>query len=180
MTETELTEFERGARAAAEAMRLYLVDENEAPMYEMSVSELDSFEAGAVADALADERRRVEHEGEGEDGPVVVPSVHRVLPTGYAGSGLVDKHYFEVTVEWRGTDPETQLDRWAVMHMGHCLSVDGMWEYESLPSSRDEEFKRRFRFSFEDALRLATSAVDSVTINGRTFTQCEERIAAGS
>lgn len=39
MTETELTEFERGARAAAEAMRLYLVDENEAPMYEMSVSE---------------------------------------------------------------------------------------------------------------------------------------------
>lgn len=145
MTETKLTEFERGARAAAEAMRLYLVDENEAPMYEMSVSELDSFEAGAVADALADERRRVESET--DKGPMVVPSAHRVLPTGYASSELVDKYYFEVSVEWRGQDPETRLDRWAVMHMGHCRSADGTWEFEPSPSTRDEEFQRRFRFS---------------------------------
>lgn len=66
------------------------------------------------------------------------------------------------------------------MHMGHSLSADGTWEHELLPSSRDEAFRRRFRFFLEDALRLATSAVDGVKINGRTLAQCDERIAAGS
>lgn len=178
MTETRMTEFERGACAAAEAMRHYFLNENEAPIYDVGSDELTSYETGAVADALADERRRLEREGNG--GPRVVPSVHRVLPTGYADSGLVDKQHFEVTLEWRGQDPETQLDRWAVMHMGYCLSAEGTWEFELQPSSRDEEFTRRFRFSFEDALELATSAVDRVKVNGGTLAQHEERIAAGS
>ncbi|MBL8237295.1 MAG: hypothetical protein JNM66_07750 [Bryobacterales bacterium] len=38
----------------------------------------------------------------------------------------------------------------------NCLSVDGEWEYEPLPSERDAEHYRRFRFmTFEDAVAAA-------------------------
>ncbi|WP_181273601.1 hypothetical protein [Brevibacterium oceani] len=54
-------EFERGARAAAEAMRFYFLDENEGPIHaDLSTEILEQHESGAVADALSDERRRIE------------------------------------------------------------------------------------------------------------------------
>jgi hypothetical protein len=171
MTETEMTEFERGARAAAEAIRLYLVDENEAPMYEMSVSELDSFETGSVADALADERRRIEREG--TEDPVVAPSAYRVLPTGYASSEFIEKYEFEVSVNLQGADLG-----WAVSHGKRHLSADGTWE-QGLPMSMFyKEFRSQFCFPLEVALQMATDAVDSVKINGFTFAQWAEQMAA--
>jgi hypothetical protein len=58
---TPSAEFERGARAAAEAMRFYFLDENEGPLHEdLSTEILEQHEAGAVAEALAEERRRLE------------------------------------------------------------------------------------------------------------------------
>lgn len=56
---TEMSEFERGARAAAEAMRFYFVDENEVAMYAVTESELEDFEDGAVADVLRLEALRL-------------------------------------------------------------------------------------------------------------------------
>lgn len=112
--------------------------------------------------------------------PMVVPSAYRVLPTGYHASVLEDRDSFEVSVQWRGQDPDTGQDRWAVMHMGRCLSADGAWEHEPQPSSRDGEFLRRFRFSLAEALRLATKAVDGVRINGRTLAQWDRSISDGS
>lgn len=53
-------EFERGARAAAEAMRFYFLNENETPMYDVDANELASFEQGAVRDAIRDEQLRME------------------------------------------------------------------------------------------------------------------------
>lgn len=171
-------DFERGARAA-EAMRFYFLDEDERSIHtDLSAAVLEQHEAGAVADALRDEQLRLERLGDRR--PLVVPSAHRVLPTGYAASELVDKNAFEVAVEWRGQDPRTGLDRWAVTHMGRCLSAEGTWEHEPLPSSRDEGFLRRFRFSLREALRLATTAVDGVRINGRTLAQWDERVASSS
>lgn len=67
MTETRMTEFERGARAAAEAMRHYFLNEDEAPIYDVGPGEIAAFKTGAIADALADERRRREREG--NEGP---------------------------------------------------------------------------------------------------------------
>ena len=53
-------EFIRGAKAAAESMCLYFLDENEGPIYDISSEELRSHAEGAVADALSDERLRLE------------------------------------------------------------------------------------------------------------------------
>ncbi|WP_284982388.1 hypothetical protein [Arthrobacter sp. efr-133-TYG-118] len=48
-------EFIRGAKAAAESMRLYFLNENEGPIYDVSSEELQSH-----ADALSDEKLRLE------------------------------------------------------------------------------------------------------------------------
>jgi predicted HAD superfamily Cof-like phosphohydrolase len=53
-------EFERGARAAAEAMRFYFLNEDENPMFDVDATELETFEQGAVRDAIRDEQLRVE------------------------------------------------------------------------------------------------------------------------
>lgn len=58
---TNTTEFERGARAAIEALSLYFVDEDQRPIYEgLGTNTLESFAENAVADTLADETARLE------------------------------------------------------------------------------------------------------------------------
>lgn len=53
-------DFKRGARAASEAMGLYFLNENEAPMYaDLSVAVLEGHAAGAYNDALMDESHRL-------------------------------------------------------------------------------------------------------------------------
>ena len=36
--------------------------------------------------------------------------------------------------------------KYAVRHMGACLTTKGEWEHEPMPSSRDDEFLSRCRF----------------------------------
>lgn len=55
---------------------------------------------------------------------------------------------------WRPTDV------WAVRKRGWCLDIDGDWVYEPLPSSRDEDFKARCRFTLDEALVRAEQARD--------------------
>ena len=44
-------------------------------------------------------------------------------------------------------------DRWAIVEHGFCLSRDGVWVSQPIPSSRDDEFLRRCRFdSAEEAM----------------------------
>lgn len=57
-SESRMSDFERGARLAAEAMRLYFLDENEYPIYSVTEKELSDFESGAVADVLRTEDLR--------------------------------------------------------------------------------------------------------------------------
>lgn len=47
---------------------------------------------------------------------------------------------------------------WAVRQGGNCLRVDLDWEYESIPSSRDEEWIREHRFSTRGLAYLAMKA----------------------
>ena len=170
-------DFDRGARAAAESMRFYFLDEDERSLHaDLSAEVLEQHETRAVADALCDERRRVERLG--ERGPVVVPSAYRVLPTGYASATLADKYHFELQVQWRGQDEESGLNRWGWRRGVLFSSEEGGGNKGPWPSSCDDDFLHRFRFPLDQALRLATEAVDSVKLNGRTLAQWEERLAA--
>ena len=36
--------------------------------------------------------------------------------------------------------------KYAVRHMGACFTVEGKWEFEPIPSSRDDAFFKRCRF----------------------------------
>jgi hypothetical protein len=38
-------------------------------------------------------------------------------------------------------------DKWAVRSNGDCLNTSGEWEWEPMPSSRDDEFLARCRFN---------------------------------
>ena len=56
--------------------------------------------------------------------------------------------------------PFYEGERFAVRHAGRCLTIKGEWEYEPMPSSRDEAFYERCRFlSFE----AAQSAIKELT-----------------
>lgn len=93
---------------------------------------------------------------------------YTVYPTGYDDTEVPsDKWHFTLKVEDRGKG-------WAVIEGPFVLTVDGDWEHEPIPSSRDEEFYRRCRFTEEDARRRALAAVDHITLNGRTFQQAVE------
>ena len=103
-------------------------------------------------------------------GPVVVPSEYRILPTGYAESERVDKWMWAILVTWRGPDPDTGTDRWAIRDtFGRCLDRRGNWDHEPNPSSRTDEWKRRYRHSLDEAIQIAKDHVDSHVINLRTF-----------
>lgn len=42
-------------------------------------------------------------------------------------------------------------DRWAIFKSGNaCLNKDGEWEYQSMPSSRDDDFYERCRYASRD------------------------------
>jgi hypothetical protein len=58
-----------------------------------------------------------------------------------------------VTVAKRGDD------RWAVLSRSFCHDADGKPEYEHIPSERSDEFKQRFRFDLDSAVRLAVEVV---------------------
>lgn len=61
-----------------------------------------------------------------------------------ANSFSIDE-ILDVTLEKRGDDV------WAICHGSHCLNASGEWEYESLPSSRTNEFKKTTRFDSLEA-----------------------------
>lgn len=75
-----------------------------------------------------------------------------------------------ITVEWRGTD------RWAVILRSRCLNRDGRWEYEPIPSERDDDFLARCRFDRDTALDLARQALPKVKVNGMTWTAAVRRL----
>lgn len=92
-------------------------------------------------------------------------SEYTIYPTGYHATEIPsDKYHFVITVKDRGKG-------WAVCWMGDVLNRSGEWEWEMQPSSRDDDFFQRCRFTGEEAKRLAVEAVDKLTINGRTFAE---------
>ncbi len=64
--------------------------------------------------------------------------------------------HLEICVERRGNA------LWAVTHAGECLTADGDWWYEPLPSNRDEAFLAATRFPLDKAWALAEAKVAEI------------------
>ena len=69
------------------------------------------------------------------------------------GHEYVDIATTAITVAWRGDN------RWAVSEGGFCYDALGHREYESIPTEREAEFLARFRFSRDEAVRIAREVV---------------------
>lgn len=84
----------------------------------------------------------------------------------------VNARHFTLRVEYRGRD------RWAVTDGHDCLSKDGTWSYESIPSNREDDWLAAHRFDLDTALRLAKEAAPKVTVNGYTVADALAMTAA--
>lgn len=99
---------------------------------------------------------------------------YTVYPTGYDDAGAPsDKLHFTIQVVDRGKG-------WAVSDGTFVLTRGGDWEYEPIPSSRDDGFYERCRFTEDEAKARALAVVDQREINGRTFAQVVEYIRGRS
>ena len=77
----------------------------------------------------------------------------------------IDRHVFEVQVESR----DLAKGRWTVLWLGRGLSKSTEeWEYEPLPSSREDDWLDDHRFTYDEALLFAAKAVLALRVNGRT------------
>ena len=89
--------------------------------------------------------------------------------TRYAVSALPEDHEaygaFLVEVAARGGD------RWAVTHNRMCANVDGTLSYESLSSSRTDEWLAEHRFTRVRAFTVALTVVNRLRVNGFTVAQ---------
>lgn len=72
---------------------------------------------------------------------------------------------FEIKVAYRGRD------LWAVLRHGSCLSASGEWDWEHIPSEREDEWLAEHRFPMERALELARAVAPDVVVNGHTVTE---------
>jgi hypothetical protein len=54
-----------------------------------------------------------------------------------------------------------------VVRLGDCLGIDGTWDYEAQPSSREDDWLDRHRFDLDTALDLAVKAAPDIVVNGR-------------
>jgi len=56
----------------------------------------------------------------------------------------------------RMNSPFYEGEKWAVRQLSRCLNKEGEWEWEPIPSSRDDAFYTRCRFdSLDEALEKA-------------------------
>ena len=62
-----------------------------------------------------------------------------------------------ITIEKRG------LGKWAIVRDGFVLNRAYTWEWEPLPSGRDEDFIARTRFDLDDAFARSSAALKAPT-----------------
>lgn len=89
-----------------------------------------------------------------------------IEPTTHTVSCLPPSHrarrHYTLTIELR--NPHAGL--WAVCRDGGCYDVDGNWEFEASTTNRDDAFKARFRFPFDQARILAIRIAPTLECNG--------------
>ncbi len=108
-----------------------------------------------------------------------VPEVF-VTPVAYQagiwpdGEESINAGLFTVRVEYRGRG------KWAVLHGARrCLGSDGEWDWESIPSEREDDWLATHRFTLEEALELARKHAPRITVNGMTAFEVRLRELGG-
>lgn len=74
-----------------------------------------------------------------------------------------DHALFSLNVVWRSPG------KWAVERLGNNYSKTGRARREPLNSSKTEAFLRTYRFSLEEALRIADKLAPKIVVNGHLF-----------
>ncbi|WP_432053691.1 hypothetical protein [Streptomyces sp. bgisy022] len=83
----------------------------------------------------------------------------------------INSPLYEITVDYRGHG------QWAVTRHRQCMNHAGGWDWEPIPSERDDDWLTTHRFDLDTALRLAKEAAPHVTVNGITATEALARSA---
>jgi hypothetical protein len=73
-----------------------------------------------------------------------------------------ESHKLDPVTFHRMNSPFYTGERWAVRRLSSCLNSDGEWEYEPMPSSRNDAFYARCRF---DTLEAAKRTLESANTN---------------
>lgn len=87
----------------------------------------------------------------------------------------INRDLFALRVERRGDDS------WAVLRRGAAWNWrTKAWDYEPLPSSRTDAYKRTHRFPLEQALAIAREQAPLITVNGWTVSAAIAEAQAAS
>lgn len=86
----------------------------------------------------------------------------------------INRSIFTIHVEARGHG------LWAVTRYRDCLGTDGQWEWEPLPSNREDDWLATHRFDLDTALKLAREAAPHLICNGHTATDAYWRTHTGA
>lgn len=81
----------------------------------------------------------------------------KLIPMTYAIKELQDIFLENRDPEQRHPDRSS----WAIVSGSECMAKDGEWEYEPMPSNRDEDFFERCRYTYEEAVQALEKLVDS-------------------
>lgn len=99
--------------------------------------------------------------------PFSCPPTLRIEPTRYTVCGLpeddVNSSIWKLDIERRGPDS------WAICHLTRVWkrTKAGGWDYEPLPSSRTDHWKKMHRFTLEEAMELVPKIYATrLVING--------------
>lgn len=96
--------------------------------------------------------------------PRITPPTPQTRATAYTVTMFreptIDSHVFDITIE------ETAPGRWAVRHLGSCLSNVEQWDYEPISSDRTDEWLNAHRFPFPLAREMAERAAPDIVVNG--------------
>jgi len=99
--------------------------------------------------------------------PQVFPVGYVVLPSCWGQMGNSDRWMWALNIECRDWDS----GMWAVTWLSACLSIDGTWDEEPIPSGRTKKWLKTHRFPLADAISLAVRTVDSHVVSGCTARQ---------
>jgi len=106
--------------------------------------------------------------GKKSTGSMVVDQ--RLVATQFQLSENVAAHYPAGVHIDRMTSPIYDGIKWAVRRRGYVLSTNGEWEYEPMPSSRDDDFYARYRFgSLDAALEALDLYMSKIKNNEETY-----------